>query len=203
MKRLSTLCATMLAALSLSGCAYSVFVHEPPRGGFKLDKPRAPLRATFAAPVNADSEAVRRLLEKSGYFASVQPVATFPKTSVADIDIAYQGMRCGQTDADGDSFLGTMWGTAKFIVVSVPTLGIVPPGSHAQTECQQVFSYRFRAPRRTQPRTVEYPFKSVEYASTARALFAGDEKQKYQKEYLLDQSVAALLSDISRQLASE
>jgi hypothetical protein len=186
----------------LSGCGYSVFVHQPPRGGFKLDKPRFPLNATLAvAPNNPDGEAVRKLLEQSGYFARVTPLSTAAKT--ADIDIAYQGMHCGATDAAHDSFLGTWWYTAKFIVVSVPTLGIVPPGAASETNCQQVFSYQFRPPRRVQARTVQYPFKTVEYASTARGVFHGDDKQKYQKAYLLDQSVAALLSDISRQLGGE
>lgn len=193
-----------LLAFGLSGCSYSVFVHEPPRGGYKLDKPRFPLNATLSvAPGNPDAALVRTLLEQSGYFAAVTPLATLPKTASVDLDIAYQGMRCGHTDSPADSFLGTWWLTAKFIVVSVPTLGIVPPGASSETDCQQVFSYRFRPPRRQQARTIQYPFKTVEYASTARGLFHGEDKQKFQKAYLLEQSVASLLSDISRQLGGE
>jgi hypothetical protein len=192
-----------LAALCASGCSHTVLVHEPPEGGFKLVKPRAPLRATLAMSAGAqDGAAVREILQKSGYFSDLTPLAA-AQGGKFDIDIAYQGVSCGRSESPSDTFIGTWLGTAKFVVLTVPTLGAVPPGAAYETDCQQVFAYQFRQPRPTQGRSVQYPYKEVEDRTTMPALYTSEAKEKYQRAYLLDQSVAALLSDISAQLSKE
>lgn len=199
MTTLLRLAVSLLIAMAASGCAHTVFVHEPPAGGFKVERPRYPLNAALTlAGAPADNTVVRDLLQRSGYFATLGHASSGAKN--IDLDIAYRGVRCGDAESPSDTFIGTWFGTLKFVVVTVPTLGIVPPGASSERKCEQVFEYKFRAPRVTQPRAVQYPFAEVEYRTSAPGLYTNADKEKFQRTYLLDQSVAALLGDIAAQL---
>ncbi|MFP5392434.1 MAG: hypothetical protein ACLGI6_12970 [Gammaproteobacteria bacterium] len=194
--------AVLIAVLLLGGCSHTVYIHEPPAGGFKLERPRYLLKATLALQgAGEDNRAVHGLLERSGYFSTLQQISGAPPSGQFDIDIAYKGVQCGEGESPVDSFGGTWFWTAKFVLVTVPTLGVVPPGAGSETPCQQVFAYRLRSPRNAQARSVSYPFKAVEYVTTAPALYATGDKRQFQKDFLMDQSVAALLSDIAAQLS--
>lgn len=201
MNRYFRLAAVTFSAAAMAACSHTVYIHEPPGGGFQLERPRYPLKATVALEgSNENNTAVYGLLERSGYFSTLQKVSGKAPGGQFDLDISYRGVECGSSDSPSDSFLGTWFATAKFVVVTVPTLGVVPPGASRETPCWHSFAYRFRSPATAQARSISYPFRVVEYATTAPQLYAMGDKRKHQKEFLMDQSVAALLSDIAGQL---
>lgn len=182
-------------AFLLQGCTHYVLSHQPPTGGFTKVALRQPLRAVVKmdSEYEADSEYrnILSLLRDSGYFS------TLTASSDPDVVISYRGQNCIAVGGPADGF-------AFFLIslaVTLPSLGMVPPPDPDPNQCWVKFGYEIKRSKASREREVKYPYVRTGYNSTfTHRLLTSPEREKYQEDYLMDQSVAALLSDISAQL---
>lgn len=190
------LLAALLAALP--GCTrYYVFAHEPPKDGYRVEALRRPLAASVTAPENSDKPFVLAALDGSGWFSTL----TAPR-SAADVAIEYLGVSCGEPRSAADSAIGTYAATLKFLVLDVPTLGMMPTTPEETADCAVNFRYEVLRPRPIGARASGYDYQRLRFGvAFAGSAYTSPEKQRQQTKVLFDTSVAKLLSEMAPAVA--
>lgn len=190
------LLATTLAILP--GCTrYYVFAHDPPKEGYAVEKLRRPLQAAVTAPENGDRPFVLAALNDSGWFATLAA----PRSS-ADVAIDYLGVTCGEARSPADSAVGTYFQTLKFLVVDVPTLGMMPTTPEETADCAVNFRYEVLKPHAVGARTTGYDYKRLRFGvAFAGSAYTSPEKQKLQTKVLFDTSVQKMLAEMAPAVA--
>lgn len=199
--RLATLGRIFLltAALgALPGCTrYYVFAHDPPKDGYRVETLRRPLQAAVTAPDNSDKAFVLAALNDSGWFSTLSA----PRAS-ADVAIDYLGVSCGEPRSAADSAVGTYAATLKFLVLDLPTLGMLPTTPEETADCAVNFRYEILKPRASGPRDSGYDYKRLRFGvAFAGAAYTSPEKQKQQTKVLFDTSVAKMLTEMAPAVA--
>lgn len=187
-------------SLVLAGCTHGVIRERT--GPVTLDPvPSRPLSAALTLEAQGGlAREFEKLLTQSSYFSEL----TSQVSDRTDVEVTYLGTQCGSRKHMMDSFLGT-WLVAMpaTLLVTFPTLGMVPAINAGEWRCSHRFSYALRYQGQTQKRSFAREYDYVKYNTTfTHSLYTSPERVEYQNAYNADQAIAALLNAISAEYAS-
>lgn len=185
-------CALLAVAVAaMLGCSqHYVLDHAGIKTPVKVQPPRFPLNAYVQTCSEQECAQMGGILRNSRFFKSVDAM----RTAETDIVIKINGTKCDHSEED-PGYAALYKG--PWIIA---TLGTIPPGSHRRKSCRVETSYQFLRPTR-KARTVTYPYEAAEYGSGSLPfLWTSEARQEHQSEFLHDQAMSTLLSQIGQEL---
>jgi hypothetical protein len=188
MRTLDAFCG--LAATVLLGCHHQVIDSGEPQTPSRRPALRRPLEASISSNNGTQTDDVARLLETSGYFASVRR----SPSSADDVHFVFDGYVCEQTWT-ADAAVTMLGGFSQVV-----TLGLAPMPKWKES-CAVKLTYVLA--RDAGKSGSYYPYTQKTYQTTLGWwIYSSAARDKYQRELLLDRAVDKLLADLGSKLTT-